>query len=74
MDITFTIPQVQAQRAIDGVAYNNGYRDTVPDQDGAMIPNPQSKAAFAKEVIRQFIIDNVRAYETRTATNDLSVT
>ena len=56
--IILTIPNDRLQRVIDGICYLGDYQDTIhnPSNYDEMIPNPVSKAAFAK----QYIIDKVR--------------
>lgn len=57
-------------------AYNRP--DTVPDPNtpGATIPNPETKAQFARRMVRQFIIETVKSQRIKTAraTADAGVT
>ena len=41
------------QRIRDGLAWKFGYQDMVEDDDGDLIPNPQTKLAFVKENIKR---------------------
>jgi len=52
MTFTLTINDAVATRVIDGLAYHYNYQDMILDTDGTtLIPNPVTKAAFAKQVI-----------------------
>ncbi len=66
--LIFDIPDAVAARAVNGVAYFNGYMDTITDPaTGAQIPNPVTKQAYAKQVIARWIKVQVVAYERRLA-------
>ncbi len=62
---TITIPDNIVNDVIDGIAFQNGYKDNIQDPDDPIntIPNPESKTAFAKRMNRKWIRDNVRAWE-----------
>lgn len=62
---TYTIPNAQVSRVLDGVVYQNGYQDTINGQ-----PNPQTKAQFFDQVTYRFWKDCVRAYEATQAAED----
>ncbi len=75
--ITFTIPDAQAARILDGFAMHHKYRVTV-DNPGfdpeeiqnpqpATIPNPESKSQFLKRKMIEFVKDSLKAEETRSA-------
>lgn len=66
-DYTITIPANILNRVIDGVAYNNKYRDEIEDENGDMIPNPESKVDFAKRMNRRWIRSNVSSWESKNA-------
>jgi len=55
--ITFDIPAGVTNRVLDALAARHGYNASV---DG-------TKAAFAKKVIKRWIMDEVRAYEGSAA-------
>ena len=66
--LSVTIPAAITQRVLDAVCYNNGYVDTVSDAGtGKEIPNPVSKAVFAKQYIKDLIVANVVTYERHIA-------
>jgi len=79
MQITITIPDEIAPRVIDGVAGQHGYQETVLDEEGNEIPNPETKAQFAKRVILEGVKNAVLSWEAvqaaeaaRTAAIDLA--
>lgn len=57
-ELKFTIPDARMPELVE--AWAQGYIDVLPD--GAT-PNPQTKAAFAKEQIKQTIIMRVKQYQ-----------
>ena len=63
MEITITIPDEIAARVVNGVAYQHGYADTIADENGDEIDNPETKAAYAKRMVIQNIKSAVRSYE-----------
>ncbi len=66
--LVFEVPDAVAARAVNAVAYYNGYMDTIIDPaTGNPIPNPETKAHYAKMVIARWIKAQVVAYERRTA-------
>lgn len=69
LEFSFTTTTANITRAIQGVAYQNKYQDEIddPDNPGEMIPNPETKAQFAKRMIKEYIINNVRAWEANQA-------
>jgi hypothetical protein len=68
--LSITIPDDITARVISAVAYNNGYSDTVPDQNGQPVPNPLSKTQFAKDILKNWIKANVVSYEATKAAED----
>ncbi len=67
--LTITIPNAQLTRVANAVATQHGYQAEVPDPDnpGQTIPNPQTKADFAREVLMRFLRETVRAHEAAVA-------
>jgi len=51
-------------RVLNAIASAHGYQENIKDVDGNVIPNPQSKAAFAKRVIVNQLIDIVKSHES----------
>jgi hypothetical protein len=53
---------------VDGICYLYGYLDMInPPEGGPPVPNPQTRAAFAKEQVRQFLISALRAKKAADA-------
>ncbi len=68
MKLDITIPTTVEQRVIDAFARRHEYKDEVPDETGsALIPNPQSRAAFLKEQVIAYILASVEAEEIEVA-------
>lgn len=68
MKLDISIPTDVEQRVIDAFARRHEYKDEVPDETGsALIPNPQSRAAFLKEQVIAFILASVEAEEIEAA-------
>lgn len=73
MDITITIPDNMVTRVIDGVAGQNNYQETVQDDDGYEIPNPETKGQFVKRMVRQYLKENVKAWEANQAASSARI-
>lgn len=68
MKLDISIPKDVEQRVIDAFAQRHEYPDEVPDETGsALIPNPQSRAAFLKERVIAYILESVAAEEIEVA-------
>jgi len=52
---------------LDGMAYNNGYKDKVLDENKNEIDNPESKLTFCTRIISNFMRNNVIAWNTKQA-------
>ncbi len=69
--ISFTIPDAILPRVLDAMAYGRGYTDTITqvDDEGNVttIPNPITKAQFAKNELKNWVKANVVAYESSVA-------
>ena len=62
LNLSVTVPDAQATAILaDFVAYN-GYQVTI---DGA--PNPQTKAAYAKQVVVKFVRESIKAQRAAAA-------
>lgn len=56
------------QRIVDGIAYQHGYQDEIEDPEtGEAIPNPETKAQFAKRMARQWVKECIIAWEATQA-------
>ena len=58
---SFTVPDDKKAQVIDEFASQNGYQSEML-VDGEMIPNPQTKTNFSKQVVLRFIKDSLKAY------------
>ena len=67
--ITFTFPDAIAPRLLNSFCAIRGYADEIrdPDNPGNVIQNPESKAAFAKRNIKEWILHEVTRYEVGLA-------
>jgi uncharacterized protein (DUF1800 family) len=61
--IVITIPDAVLGRVIDGMAAAHGYQEVLEDDT----PNPETKAQFARRIVRQFIKDSVKSAEVTAA-------
>jgi hypothetical protein len=71
MQFNMDIPDQHAQRVVNAIAQNFGYQEVVPDPEnptGPAIPNPESKAAFAKRQVKIWMKQQVSLWESREAT------
>ena len=62
-EIKITIPDNIKHRVFDGVAYQHSYQDRISSSDHQIIPNPESKEQFVKNILMKFIKNSVKAYE-----------
>jgi len=67
VNVTFTIPDAQVNRYINAFAVMYNYQTEVPDGNGGMIPNPQTKAQFAKQCVVNYMKEIVKACEVQEA-------
>lgn len=69
--VSFTIPDGILARVNNGIAAYHGYKDQIPDPSNpsATIPNPQTKAQFNKEKIKETIKSWVVAAESSAGSN-----
>jgi len=72
------IPDEHVDRVVSGVANQYGYQEFLDNPDfnhleeisgenPETIPNPQTKGQFVNQVVRGFLIDNVKAWEAKQA-------
>lgn len=62
--ITLTIPDGIIQRVIDGVCLANNYQDTING-----VPNTETKAQFAKRMLKEQTIRWIKQAEVIAASN-----
>lgn len=69
------MPDEDFIRVINAIAANYGRQDNVsnpnyagdPNIEPQIIENPETKAQFTNRIVRQFLAENVTAYEKRLA-------
>jgi hypothetical protein len=65
--ISITIPDAALNRVITAICAQNNYQDIILGPAFTEIPNPETKAAFAKRMIINVVKDQVKSYEVRQA-------
>jgi len=65
---TLTVPNAVVPDLLQAFADMYGYQDTIADAQGSTIPNPVTKAAFAKEKIREYVRDVYKAGKLKALT------
>lgn len=65
LSFSFETGAIPTSRIVNALAANYSYQATIPDPQspGDTIANPESKADFAKRMVKRYLIDNVRSYE-----------
>ena len=61
-ELKVTIPNDKLQDVIDAFCFNYKYQDIIDE-----LPNPQTKAQFAKAKLIEFVKDNFKAYKANQA-------
>ena len=71
--IKINIPDNRLQGVINAFCEQYGYQDRVPDggPDGVLIPNPQTKAQFAKAKMGEYIREVYVASKANTGMDEL---
>jgi hypothetical protein len=67
LTLTYDTGAVSLSRIQDAIAAAYGYQTTIPDGNGGTIPNPESKAQFARRMIGGHIKSVVRTQELAAA-------
>lgn len=65
--ISFNIPDAIAPDVVLQFSEYHGYEPQVPNQNGEMVDNPQSRAAFSKQVLINHVRDVYRIMKGRAA-------
>lgn len=60
MRFCFDIPDAKAGAIIDAFCERHGYEDTIENDAGEPVPNPQPKATFFKERVLGYIGSSAR--------------
>ena len=65
LTFSFETGAVTTASIVDAICGNYQYQATIPDPNspGDTIANPESKAAFAKRMVKNFIVDNYKSYD-----------
>lgn len=71
--ITLRADSTKITRILDGICEDNNYQSTIVDAEGNSIPNPETKAQFAKRIVIERIKDMVLAGERKKAEKDIVV-
>lgn len=66
MELRITIPDDKAARVIDAMAAHFGYQERLPDGT----PNQQTKPQFARDSVKAWIKETVRAHEEQVAVDE----
>jgi hypothetical protein len=70
-EITISIDNAKISEIIDGVAYQNGYKNTLLDEDNLpTIPNPVLKKDYVLELIRKYIRQCYKAWKVKENTDE----
>lgn len=64
--ITINIPDAQVSRVVNALCAFGGYTTQV-EQDGVLVPNPQTKPQFARAMITEFVKTAVTLTEGKVA-------
>jgi hypothetical protein len=57
------IADKDVERVIDSLCANYARQDTIIDNSGNSVINPESKPVFANRMVREFLSDHVKKYE-----------
>lgn len=63
---TINVPDNQVNRVVNALCTFGGYTTQV-EQDGLLVPNPQTKAQFARQMVTEFIKTAVTMTEGKIA-------
>ena len=64
---TIEIADEDVNRVLNAMAKNYNRPDTIIDDNGDEVDNPETVAQFANRIVRQFLAENVKAYEVKEA-------
>ena len=66
-EIKFTLTTENVNKLISALCAHYNYQETITDELGKSLPNPETRAAFSKRMIMSFMKDHVRAYAIEEA-------
>ena len=62
---TLTVPNDVVGDVVQAFCTLYGYQETITDAEGVEVPNPETKAAFAKRMIRTYVKEVYKAYKVQ---------
>lgn len=68
---TVTIPNGIVEDLVDAMALGTGWTETIINDEGEEIPNPETKAQWAKRILRDWIKRHYRKYKGDEAVDAL---
>ena len=67
LNLNVTVPDAQATDILNDFCVYQGYKSIIKDDQGNEIPNPQTKAQFAKAVIANFVKESIKSYRANAS-------
>ncbi len=64
---SFQLPDAKEAAIIDAWYVQEGYQNAVPDENGVMVANPETKVQFAKRTVKQKMKDAYIRYQAEQA-------
>lgn len=65
--LQFNIPDAAVPRVLDAFANRFSYEPTITQEDGSVVPNPETRVEFTRRMVREFIVQTVLDHESRQA-------
>lgn len=69
LNLGVTVPDAQATAILDDFVAYHGYQATIKDAEGNDIPNPQTKAQFAKAKVVSFVRESIKSFRANASAN-----
>lgn len=71
LSFSWEVTAANKARIIEGISGQHDYPDEVSDPDNPLelIPNPETKAQYAKRMAKRWVMENVKAFEADLAAN-----
>lgn len=63
----FQLPDNKEAAIIDAWCFQEGYQTSVPDENGVMVENPETKTQFAKRTVKQKMKEAYIRYQAEQA-------
>lgn len=76
LSLSVTVPDAQATDILNDFCSYHGYQATIPDpaDPEATIPNPVTKAAYAKAKVASFVKESIKAWRANQAADTARIT